>query len=110
MSARERLKGATGEREIVQMLRLYGWPNAERTSNGREQSGRNDIANGPAGCAIEIKRQEKLSVPRAFDQLIRDSDPRDIPVLVHRPSRHQWMATIPLAELLPLLALRERGL
>lgn len=110
MSAKERAKGAAAEREIVQILREHGWTQAERTSNGRVQSGRNDIAKGPAGCAIEVKRQERLNVPGALDQLERDSDPLDVPVLVHRPSRRPWMATLPLADLLPLLALKERGL
>ena len=30
-------------------------------------------------------------------------------IVVHRPSNHAWMATLPFEELLPLLALRERG-
>ena len=94
---------------MIRLLRAHGWGFAERTSNGRAQSGRNDVAFGPAGCAIEIKRQERLSVPAALDQLARDSDPLDTPVLVHRPSRHEWMATLPLADLLPLLALKEFG-
>jgi hypothetical protein len=110
MSARERSKGARGEREVVQAFRAAGWINAERTSRGVAQAGKNDIAHGPAGCAIEVKYVEKLSVPKALDQLVRDSDPLDTPILVHRPSRHPWMATLPLADLLPLLALKERGL
>lgn len=109
MSLTERRKGAVAEREVITILHQHGWPAAERTSNGRAQHGRNDVANGPEGCAIEIKRQERLSVPAALDQLARDSDPLDTPVLVHRPSRHAWMATLPLEDLLPLLALRERG-
>jgi hypothetical protein len=102
VSKTERTKGAAAEREVVHIFRASGWPNAERTSNGRQQRGRNDVANGPAGCAIEIKRQEALSVPKALDQLARDSDPLDVPILVHRPSRHAWMATLPLADLLDL--------
>jgi hypothetical protein len=73
------------------------------------QKGQNDIANGPQRCAFEIKRRERLNVPAALDQLSRDANDLDIPVLVHRPSRHEWMATLPLDDLLPLLALRERG-
>lgn len=102
----ERAKGGAGEREIVRVFRIHGWPDAERTSNGRSQDGRSDIANGPAGCAVEVKRQERLNVPKAFDQLDADAAGL-IPVLVHRPSRHEWMATLPLGELLPLLKLRE---
>ncbi len=109
MSASQRTKGAVAEREVIHILHAHGWGFAERTSNGRAQHGRNDIAHGPEGCAIEVKRQEKLNVPAALDQLVRDSDPRDTPILVHRPSRHPWYATLPLEDLLPLLALKERG-
>lgn len=110
MSKSARRKGKDGELEAIRIFREHGWPNAERTSNGREQRGRNDVANGPQGCAIEVKRQERLNVPAALDQLARDSDQLDVPILVHRPSRHPWYATLPLEDLLSLLALRERGL
>lgn len=104
-----RMKGKRGELEIAHMLRAGGWPNAARTSDGRAQSARGDIAHGPAGCHIEVKRAQRLNVPAALDQIVRDSNPLDLPILVHRPSRHGWMATLPLVDLLPLLALKERG-
>ena len=107
MSASQRRKGKTGELEVVRVLKDAGWPRAERTSNGRAQHARGDVANGPAGCHIEVKRQERLNVPAAFRQIESDANPLDIPVLVHRPSGQDWMATIPLDELLPLLKLRE---
>lgn len=109
MSARERTKGASFERDVAGALRDHGWPHARRTSDGRGQTGRGDIAGGPRGVHIECKRQERLNVPAALDQVIRDADPLDIPVLVHRPSRHVVMATLPLDDLLPLLALKERS-
>jgi hypothetical protein len=109
VSARERSKGARGEREIVDLLREHGWPNARRTHDGRDQAGRGDIAHGPAGCHIEVKRQERLNVPAAVAQATADADPLNVPIVVHRPSRAPWMATLPLDELLSLLALRERG-
>lgn len=109
MSASQRTKGAAAEREVVQILHAHGWGFAERTSNGRAQAARCDIAHGPAGCALEVKRHEKLNVPKALDQLARDASPLEIPILVHRPSRHEWMATLPLDELLPLLRLKESG-
>lgn len=109
MSASQRLKGAVAEREVIQILRAHGWPNAERSSNGRAQIAKGDIIAGPAGCHIEVKRQERLSVPAALSQAMRDADRLDVPVVIHRPSRHVWMATLPLEELLPLLRLREAG-
>lgn len=107
MSAGHRMKGKRGELEIVHVLRDAGWSDAERTSNGRAQSARGDVANGPAGVHLEVKRQERLNVPKALRQIEADANPLDIPVLVHRPNGHDWMATLPLDELLPLLRLRE---
>lgn len=109
MSASQRSKGASAEREVLNIIRVSGWRDARRTSDGRAQIGRGDVIDGPAGCHIEIKRQERLNVPAAFDQVQRDADRLDVPVLVHRPSRHAWMATLPLEDLLPLLALKERA-
>lgn len=110
MSAAQRLKGARGEREVVALIRAAGWKDATRTSDGRHQAARGDIAHGPAGCHLEVKTVERLNVCKAFDQATADANPLDIPVLVHRPSRHQWMATLELSELLALLALREKGM
>jgi hypothetical protein len=107
MSRTERQKGAVGEREVVAIFRAADWPHAERSSNGRVQIGRGDMIGGPEGCHIEIKRQERLNVPKAMRQTIADAHEHDIPILVHRPSRHEWMATLPLDDLLDLLALRD---
>lgn len=107
MSATERRKGKSGELEVVHALHRHGWGFAERTSNGRHQGARGDIAHGPAGVHLEVKRHERLNVPKALDQAIADARATDVPIVVHRPSRHEWMATLPLEELLPLLALRE---
>lgn len=107
MSATERRKGATGELEIVHILRDNGWPDATRTHDGRVQRARGDIRNGPEGVHLEIKRHERLNVPKALRQVEEDANPLDIPVLVHRPSRQDWCATLPLDDLLALLKLRE---
>ncbi len=107
MSAMQRQKGKVAELEVVHLLRDHGWKDARRTSDGRGQQSRGDIANGPAGAHIEIKRQERLAVPAALRQAESDAGPHEIPVLIHRPSRSEWMATLPLDELLALLRLRE---
>lgn len=108
MGARERRKGAAGELEVVEILRGHGWARAHRNFDSGSQGG-GDIAHGPAGCHLEIKRQERLSVPAALRQAARDAAPGDVPIVVHRPSRSAWMATLPLDELLALLRLREVG-
>lgn len=107
MSGRSsRAKGGAGEREVVRLLKEHGWTDAKRTSDGYSQSDRGDIANGPKSVHWEIKRQERLNVPGALTQTVSDAG-ECLPVLVHRPSRHQWMATLPLTDLLALLQLRD---
>lgn len=98
-----RRKGAEFEREIVALFRESGWLGAKRTSDGRAQMTRGDITGAAAGYYWELKRQEKLNVPAAFDQISHDAPLFTIPVLVHRPSRHYAMATLPLVDLLPLI-------
>ena len=109
MSARERMKGKVGELEVIHLLSDHGWKDARRTSDGRGQQTRGDVTNGPAGVHIEVKRVERVNIPAAFRQAVADANTHDIPVVVHRPSRMPWMATIELSELLTLLALRERA-
>lgn len=101
-----RAKGAEFEREVIRLFRARGWKDAARSSDGRKQIDRGDIVNGPDGCHFECKRQERLNVPKAFDQVMADAGPR-VPILIHRPSRHETMATLPLEKLLHLLAERE---
>lgn len=109
LSASQRTKGAAGELEVVHLLREYGWPNASRTSDGRHQSLRGDIAHGPAGVHLEIKRRETVSVVKWWEQANAEADRLCVPVVAFRRSRMPWLACLELDELLPLLRLRERG-
>lgn len=109
MPINSRAKGKRRELEVIHILHRHGWGFACRTSDGRAQKSRGDVAHGPAGCHLEIKAHERLNVPAALDQAIRDANELDMPVLIHRPSRHEWMATIALEDLLDLLALKERA-
>jgi Holliday junction resolvase len=108
MGRASRTKGKLGELEVVRLLRAHGWPNARRTSDGRRQ-GSCDIAEGPEACVIEIRRREAVNVPKGMREVSERTSFTELPVLVHRPSRSPWLATLPLEELLDLLALRERG-
>jgi hypothetical protein len=109
VSRTERAKGARGERELVQMLREHGWPDAARTSDGNRQHGRGDIRNGPANVHLESKRQETTSIWAWIGQATDEAPDGCIPVVAFRRSRSSWMACLPLDELLALLAHRERA-
>lgn len=108
MAKFSRDKGAAAEREVVALCRAYGWPDAERSSNGRAQRSRGDIARGPARVSIEVKRGERAEVWKWLEQAAEDAG-QSLPVLAFRRSRSTWYACIELEELLPLLALREHA-
>lgn len=101
-----RRKGADAERELVRILRAAGWPLACRTSDGRVQAARGDIANGPEGTHIEAK-SGNLKLTAALDQVARDAISLDMPLLAYKPARHAWLGVVYLEDLLPLLKLRE---
>ena len=109
MSRSERAKGAAGEREIVRLLRGFGWHRAKRTSDGRAQTERGDIADGPPGVHWEVRRREQLSIWASLEQAERDSaGTADIPVVAFRRNRSGWYAAMPLEYLLELLRETDR--
>jgi len=94
-------KGADGERELAAVLREYGY-DMER---GGSLSFREvpDLVGLP-GVHIECKRVERLNVPAAMQQAVKDSQRfRDgMPALFHRRNRQPWLVTIRLEDFMQL--------
>lgn len=105
---RSRRKGARGENTVCGVMHAHGWPNAMRSFSSGAMGG-GDIVYGPSGCHFEVKFVERLNVGAAFRQATSAARSTDVPVVVHKTSRGPLLATLPLEELLPLLALRERA-
>lgn len=103
---RARRRGKTAEQEVANILKAFGWPRARRNLE-QPQYGR-DIVDGPEGTRISVKRTERLKLREAYAECASFAG-YDIPVIVHRCNQQPWLATLPLEELLPLLALRERS-
>ena len=103
MAAAERRKGANGELEVVKILRAHGWTAAKRTSDGRHQRQRGDIANGPPGIHWEVRRRERIDIWASAAQAEAEARGGEIPVLAFRRSRTGWRVCLPLAALLTLL-------
>lgn len=101
-------KGAAGERELVSLLREAGY-NAER--GGSETFGTVPDVTGVPGIHIEVKRVEKLNVPEAVKQAIRDAEKFQdgIPCLFHRRSREEWLVTMRFTEWVQLYKQWEQG-
>lgn len=88
-------KGRDGERELRDVLQDYGYQVecGDPVSFGSVP----DLVGLP-GIHIECKRVEKLNIPEAMRQAVRDSERfRDgMPALFHRRNRQPWLVTMRL--------------
>lgn len=108
LRAQPKGKGNRAEREVVDTLRAMGWTSARRNFGSGSQGG-GDIVGGPADVHLECKHHERCSIWEWISQAEGDARPTDLPVVVFRRNRSQWMACIPADELFALLKLRESG-
>ena len=94
-------KGRRGELELSRLLQGYGYD----VQPGRAQSyGEVPDLTGLPGVHIEVKRVERLNVPEAMKQAVRDAEKfhDGAPTLFHRRSREPWLVTMRLHDWLAL--------
>lgn len=94
MNSRE--KGKAGELELARIIRKHGYI-ARRGQQFCGVNGDADIIGIP-GVHIECKRVEKLNIHDAMQQAVRDAREGEIPVVMHRKNRTEWMATMRLED------------
>jgi Holliday junction resolvase len=106
MPINSRDKGAVGERELAQFLRDLGVP----AVRGQQRSGSPDspdVKCDLTGIHLECKRVEERSAGTIYEWLAqaqRDSDGSGkIPVVAHRRNRKDWVAILPLKDLIALV-------
>ena len=94
-------KGADGERELVTVLKEYGF---ETQRGGSETFGTVPDVVGLPGIHIEVKRREKLNISEAMKQAVRDAARfhDGAPTVFHRRSREPWLVTMSLSDWLRL--------
>ena len=89
-----RRKGAQGERDLAKALRSYGYD----CRRGQQYCGANGAADviGLPGVHIECKRVEKLNIESALAQAKADRNQNEIPVVMHKRNKSEWLVTLPL--------------
>ncbi len=99
MALNSRRKGKTGELEAAQCLReIFGWTTARSVQHcGTADSADLRVDQTP-GLWWEIKRVERLNVPKTMRTAAAQCG-RRTPVLMHRPSRSEWLITLRLTDL-----------
>lgn len=96
-----RAKGSRGELEIVHAYMASGFPEAHRTPNSGGLRWKGDVQ-GVEGLTIEVKRNEKLNIWTALDQVTTDCALGQVPALHFRRSRSNWWVAVPLEHWIPL--------
>ena len=100
--ARSRRKGAVGERELSRLLTDEGFP-ATRGAQHRGGPGSPDVlCPSLPGIHFEAKRCERLDLLGAIEQARSEAGGR-LPVVAHRRNGCEWVAILPLADLLAIV-------
>ena len=100
--SRSRRKGKRGERELARVLTAEGFP-ATRGQQHRGGPGSPDvIVQSLPGVHFECKRTERLSLYDAVSQARQDAGDK-LPIVAHRRNAHEWLAILPLVDLLAIL-------
>lgn len=91
-----RAKGKAGELEIAHYFQAHGFE-ARRGQQFSGLQGDADVVGIPRIHA-EIKRVEKLNLDKAMEQSIRDARTDEIPTVMHRKNRAEWLCTMKLSD------------
>lgn len=96
-------KGKGGEREVVNMLQPY--VNKIYSTLGMEPPDllRNQMQSAVGGydivglpwLALEVKRQEQLSLNAWWQQVQAATKPGQVPVVIYRQNRQKWQVLMP---------------
>lgn len=97
IGAMSRRKGVRGELEAAKIL---GSLLNLKLSRGLQFGDRPvpDI-DGLPGIHVEVKRCERLNVPKAFEIAKKTASSGRLPLLMHRANRKPWLVTIALSDL-----------
>lgn len=97
-----RTKGASAEREIVNMLKERGYAARRAAYSGAMAHEKGDVVGLP-GHHVEVKRCERLKLPEWTRQAESQCKPDEVPIVVYRSSREQWRVSLPFDKYLDLI-------
>lgn len=101
-------KGATGERELSNKLKEYGY----KCRRGQQYCGANGDADvvGLPGIHVECKRVERLNIYDAISQAKADKKDNEFGVVFHRKDRCEWLVTMTLEDWIKIYKEWEAGI
>lgn len=106
MGAKSRRKGASLERELVQLFRKHGWAYARRALGQARprQDGlpHRDLEQAEPFC-VQAKGGAAPSPWRALAEAVAAAGPGDVPLACLRRDKGEWVAVLRLEDLLSLM-------
>lgn len=91
-------KGVRGEQELASKLRELGIDGAYRSRQFCGSASSADVIGLPKVHA-EVKRCERLSLYKAYEQALRDAaGTTDMPTVFHRKNGKPWLAVLSLED------------
>lgn len=106
MSRAQRDKGNAGEREVVNVAQVSGFPDARRSGDAGQWDHHCEDVVGVPGVRLAVKRQETLRISEWAKEVEDEAHDFEIPALAFRRSREPWRVVIPLSDFLSLLRRR----
>lgn len=89
-------KGSAGERELAGILRSLWGIDARRSEQYCGKAGDADLITSLDRLHIECKRTERLQLYKAMAQAKSDCKGNQIPLVMHRQSRQEWLVIVEL--------------
>ncbi len=100
MSASQRNKGASAERELFKLLSEQLGIAVARNFDQTWKGGADSLS--VEGWAVEVKRQEAINLKSWWSQATRQAEQtKRKPILFYRQSRKPWKAVVDLHHVLP---------
>ena len=99
MAINSKKKGAAGERELVNVLKDYGY-NCRRGQQYNGLEGEDVV--GLDYIHIECKRVQALNLDEAIEQAKRDARGNQLPAVFHRKNNKKWKVTMELQDWIKL--------
>lgn len=95
-------RGKVGEREVVHLLRKYGYE-ARRGQQFAGSPDSPDVISSFFNSHIEVKRTEALSLYKAMEQAKDDASEEQMPMLFHKRNNQEWLIVMEADELLSFI-------
>ena len=102
MGKLNREKGKRGEREVVALLKAFGFE-ARRGQQFKGTKDSPDIIHNVDGIFIEVKLRQSFNLHATIDQAKQEADEGETPLIFHRKDGEPWLATMYAVDFLQLL-------